>query len=133
MGLMGIISDDLADIMPEGVTIWPSETLARSIWPFFNQSLIYRVLGNFEKPIFLELCKYMETRVVHLGHYLFKIGDPDDSIYVVQTGEITVSIREPVSVFIIFKNELILCLSPNDACGQLMNNEQKSLVSYHIH
>ena len=36
---------------------------------------------------------------MHLGHYLFKIGDPDDSIYVVQTGEITVSIREPVSVY----------------------------------
>ena len=40
----------------------------------------------------------METKVVHLGQYLFKVGDPDDSIYVVQTGEITVSIREPVSV-----------------------------------
>ena len=59
----------------------------------------------------------METRVVHLGHYLFKIGDPDDSIYVVQTGEITVSIREPVSVFImiiISLIELILCLSSNE-------------------
>ena len=47
----------------------------------------------------MELCKYMETKVVRTGHYLFKIGDPDDSIYVVQTGEITVSIREPVSVY----------------------------------
>ena len=40
----------------------------------------------------------METRAVHIGHYLFKVGDPDDSIYVVQTGEITVSIREPASI-----------------------------------
>lgn len=64
---------------------------------FLHEIHLNRVLGNFEKPIFLELCKYMETKIVHVGHHLFKVGDPDDSIYVVQTGEITVSIREPVS------------------------------------
>ncbi len=46
----------------------------------------------------------METKFLQRGEYLFQVGDPDDSIYVVQTGIITVSIKEPVSFF---KNENI--------------------------
>ena len=40
----------------------------------------------------------METKFLQRGEYLFQVGDPDDSIYVVQTGIITVSIKEPVSL-----------------------------------
>ena len=63
----------------------------------------YRVLGHFEKPIFLELCRFMESRYIPAGSFLFKIGDLDDSIYVVQAGKVHVFISEPVS------NLLIVC------------------------
>ena len=39
----------------------------------------------------------MESKFVPAGTYLFKIGDPDDSIYVVQSGKLSVYITEPVS------------------------------------
>jgi lysophospholipid hydrolase len=54
-----------------------------------------RVLGHFEKPIFLELCRFMESRFLPAGAYLFRVGDPDDSIYVVQSGCVEVRIAEP--------------------------------------
>ena len=61
-------------------------------------STIFRVLGHFEKPIFLELCRYIESRNVPIGCYLFQIGDPDDAIHVVQSGRVLVHITEPVSL-----------------------------------
>ena len=56
----------------------------------------FRVLGHFEQPIFLELCRYMESKFVPAGTYLFRIGDPDDSIYVVQSGKLSIYTTEPV-------------------------------------
>ncbi|XP_013380696.1 patatin-like phospholipase domain-containing protein 7, partial [Lingula anatina] len=53
-----------------------------------------RVFGHFERPIFLELCKHMECKFVASGNLLFKIGESDDSIYVVQNGKIRVFITE---------------------------------------
>ncbi|XP_059170135.1 patatin-like phospholipase domain-containing protein 7 isoform X2 [Physella acuta] len=53
-----------------------------------------RVFGHLEKPFFLELCRYMETITLRAGHFLFKIGDPDDSIYVVQNGLLEVYITD---------------------------------------
>ena len=38
----------------------------------------------------------MESRFIPAGSYLFKIGDPDDSIYVVQSGRINVYISDQV-------------------------------------
>ena len=54
-----------------------------------------RVLGHFEKPIFLELCRFMESRHVPAGEHIFRIGDADDSIYVVQSGRVEVRIMDP--------------------------------------
>ncbi|CAL1533982.1 unnamed protein product [Lymnaea stagnalis] len=53
-----------------------------------------RVFGHLEKPFFLELCRYMETITLRAGHFLFKVGDPDDSIYVVQDGLLEVYITD---------------------------------------
>ena len=53
-----------------------------------------RVLGHFEKPIFLELCKYTESRIIPAGNHVFRIGDADDSIYVVQSGKVDVYITD---------------------------------------
>ncbi|XP_006818777.1 patatin-like phospholipase domain-containing protein 7 [Saccoglossus kowalevskii] len=53
-----------------------------------------RVFGHFEKPLFLELCRHMETKFIMAGSYLFRKGQPDDSIYVVQSGKLSVYISE---------------------------------------
>ncbi|XP_027053667.1 patatin-like phospholipase domain-containing protein 7 isoform X1 [Pocillopora damicornis] len=53
-----------------------------------------RVFGHFEKPLFFELCKYIQTKLVPANALLFKPGQHDDSIYVVQSGKLSVSIIE---------------------------------------
>ncbi|KAL1505382.1 hypothetical protein ABEB36_004962 [Hypothenemus hampei] len=51
-----------------------------------------RVFGHFEKPIFLKLCKHTEIINVPAGTYLFKIGDPDENFYILQSGKLNVFI-----------------------------------------
>ncbi|XP_074028941.1 patatin like phospholipase domain containing sws isoform X3 [Leptinotarsa decemlineata] len=51
-----------------------------------------RVFGHFEKPVFLKLCKHTEILNVSAGSYLFRIGDPDENVYIVQSGRLNVTI-----------------------------------------
>ncbi|XP_076258844.1 patatin like phospholipase domain containing sws isoform X7 [Rhynchophorus ferrugineus] len=51
-----------------------------------------RVFGHFEKPVFLKLCKHTEIINVSAGSHLFKIGDPDENFYIVQSGKLNVFI-----------------------------------------
>ncbi|XP_021934168.1 neuropathy target esterase sws isoform X5 [Zootermopsis nevadensis] len=55
-------------------------------------SFIFRVFGHFEKPVFLKLCKHTEIINLPAGSYLFKIGDPDENVYVIQNGKVNVFI-----------------------------------------
>lgn len=60
--------------------------------------MVARVLGNFEKPIFLELCRHMVFVELQESENLFQPGETDDSIYVVQDGHLELCIRENVRV-----------------------------------
>ena len=44
------------------------------------------------------MCKYMETKTIYANNYLFKIGDPDDSIYVIESGRVNVYITDEVNL-----------------------------------
>uniref|UniRef100_A0A452RC40 Cyclic nucleotide-binding domain-containing protein n=1 Tax=Ursus americanus TaxID=9643 RepID=A0A452RC40_URSAM len=58
-----------------------------------------RVLGHFEKPLFLELCKHMVFVQLLEGEHVFQPGEPDTSIYVVQDGRLEVCIQDTVSAW----------------------------------
>ncbi|KAJ2946670.1 hypothetical protein O0L34_g12729 [Tuta absoluta] len=51
-----------------------------------------RVFGHFEKPVFLMLCKHTEIINLPAGGFLFKVGDTDENVYVVQNGRVNVYI-----------------------------------------
>lgn len=52
-----------------------------------------RIFGHFEKPIFLKLCKHTEIISLQTNDLLFKIGDIDDSVFIVQSGMLNVLIN----------------------------------------
>ncbi|XP_044528907.1 patatin-like phospholipase domain-containing protein 6 isoform X2 [Gracilinanus agilis] len=54
-----------------------------------------RVLGHFEKPLFLELCRHMVFQRLNQGEYVFRPGQPDASIYVVQDGKLELCLPGP--------------------------------------
>ncbi|XP_068209771.1 neuropathy target esterase sws isoform X2 [Palaemon carinicauda] len=54
-----------------------------------------RVFGHFDMPLFLELCKSVQTVHLYKGQPLFSIGENDENIFIVQTGCICVYVTDP--------------------------------------
>ncbi|ODN06433.1 Neuropathy target esterase sws, partial [Orchesella cincta] len=74
------------DVSNKGDKLLPPEVT------YMLQSI--RMFGIFERPLFLELCKHMETCHISAGQYLFRVGDADENFYVVQSGRLNVFITE---------------------------------------
>ncbi|XP_013011319.1 patatin-like phospholipase domain-containing protein 7 isoform X3 [Cavia porcellus] len=65
-----------------------------------------RVLGHFEKPLFLELCKHMVFVQLNEGEYIFQPGELDTSIYIVQDGRLEVCIQDSDGTEVVVKEVL---------------------------
>ncbi|XP_028394632.1 patatin-like phospholipase domain-containing protein 7 isoform X3 [Dendronephthya gigantea] len=63
-----------------------------------------RVFGHFEKPLFIELCKHIETKFLPANTVLSSEGVADSNIYVVQSGQLVVYIVEKDGTKLALKN-----------------------------
>ncbi|KAM9313302.1 patatin-like phospholipase domain-containing protein 6 [Gastrophryne carolinensis] len=67
--------------------------------PTLPQEVLYmlqsvRVLGHFERPLFLALCQYVVYEHYDPGSLVFCPGQPDSSIYIVLDGKLELSLTD---------------------------------------
>ncbi|KAM9447170.1 patatin-like phospholipase domain-containing protein 7 [Clarias gariepinus] len=75
-----------------------------------------RVLGHFEKPLFLELCRHMVFVELQQGEGLFRPGDTDDSIFVVQNGRLDLCVNQIDGTELVVKH-----VFPGDSVHSLLS------------
>ena len=104
-------STNISSVVKHHFALLPSITIP---------STIYRVFGHFEKPLFMTLCKHVETKFVPAGALLFRPGQVDDSIYVVKSGRLSVFIVEQVRSFALCKHTrtCVVCLQARHGYGK---------------
>ncbi|XP_053318151.1 patatin-like phospholipase domain-containing protein 6 isoform X2 [Spea bombifrons] len=74
----------------------PKEPIASTLPPevlYMLKSI--RVLGHFERPIFLALCQHVVYEHYSPGSLVFCPGQPDSSIYIVLEGRVELSLTDP--------------------------------------
>lgn len=86
-----LVKEPSQSFLEEDIGEQSESRLPREVMYMLNS---VRIFGFYEKPLFLELCKMLQTMQIPSGQMLFSIGDPDDSIYVVQSGRLTVFVTE---------------------------------------
>ncbi|XP_053691068.1 neuropathy target esterase sws isoform X2 [Sabethes cyaneus] len=73
-----------------------------------------RIFGHFEKPVFLKICKHTEIKNLIAGESLIKVGDNDDSVFIVQSGQINVFLNNPdgssIALKVVRKGESVTSL-----------------------
>ncbi|CAH2273527.1 neuropathy target esterase isoform X4 [Pelobates cultripes] len=84
------------DCSPSPLRSPPAEPMTPALPPevlYMMKSV--RVLGHFERPLFLELCQHVVYEHYHPGSLVFCPGQPDSSIYIVLEGRLELSITDP--------------------------------------
>ncbi|CAG7837535.1 unnamed protein product [Allacma fusca] len=94
------VLEPAAEYLQEDVSNVPDQRLPPEV-AYMLQSI--RMFGVFERPLFLELCKHMQTLHLSAGQFLFRIGDADENFYVVQSGRLNVFITESDSSTVTLK------------------------------
>ncbi|CAB1320046.1 unnamed protein product, partial [Coregonus sp. 'balchen'] len=94
----------------------PPTLVAKEPPPSLLEADLTEVLGHFEKPLFLELCRHMVFVQLHEMEPLFRPGDIDDSIYVVQDGRLELCIHESDGTDVVVKE-----VFPGDSVHSLLS------------
>ncbi|CAI9562347.1 unnamed protein product, partial [Staurois parvus] len=85
-----------SEAAPDSLLRPPSEVETPALPPevlYMLQSV--RVLGHFERPLFLALCQYVVYEHYDPGGVVFCPGQPDSSIYIVLEGKLELSLTDP--------------------------------------
>lgn len=81
---------------PSPLLILPSESETPALPPEVLYMLkSVRVLGHFERPLFLSLCQHVVYEYYEPGRLVFCPGQPDSSIYIVLEGRLELSLTDP--------------------------------------
>ncbi|XP_069801426.1 patatin-like phospholipase domain-containing protein 6 isoform X2 [Dendropsophus ebraccatus] len=84
------------ETIPSPLLSHPSESETPTLPPevlYMLQSV--RVLGHFERPLFLSLCQHVVFEYYEPGQLVFCPGQPDSSIYIVLEGKLELSLSDP--------------------------------------